>query len=52
MNDFVVIINCLASSPRDVDLLEKHGIVENTLGDNIEASSFINKLADGGDYEA
>ena len=44
MNDFVVIMNCLVSSPKDVDLLVKHGIV---VGNNIEVSSFINKLADG-----
>lgn len=47
MNDYVVIMNHLVSSPKDVDLLVKHEIVENKLGDNIEVSTFINKIADG-----
>ncbi|KAL5559316.1 hypothetical protein UlMin_035527 [Ulmus minor] len=47
LNDYVVMLNRLVNSPKDVDLLVKYGIVENRLGDNAEGSTLINKLADG-----
>lgn len=47
MNDYVVLMNRLMSTPRDAELLVKHGILENKLGGAIEASTLANKLADG-----
>ncbi|KAH7524678.1 hypothetical protein FEM48_Zijuj06G0145100 [Ziziphus jujuba var. spinosa] len=47
LNDYVVIMDRLASIPKDVDLLVKHGIVENRLGDSGKGPNLINKLADG-----
>ncbi|KAL5559317.1 hypothetical protein UlMin_035528 [Ulmus minor] len=47
LNDYVVMMDCLVDTPKDVDLLVKYGIVENRLGDNAEGSTLINKLADG-----
>ena len=47
LNDYVVMLNRLVNSAKDVDLLVKYGIVENILGDNAEGSTLIHKLADG-----
>ncbi|KAH7524686.1 hypothetical protein FEM48_Zijuj06G0146000 [Ziziphus jujuba var. spinosa] len=47
LNDYVVIMDRLVNTPKDVDLLVKHRIVENRLGDSSEGASLINKLADG-----
>ncbi|KAF3447146.1 hypothetical protein FNV43_RR12326 [Rhamnella rubrinervis] len=47
LNDYVVIMDRLVNTSKDVDLLVKFGIVENRLGDNSEGSNLINKLADG-----
>ncbi|KAH7524683.1 hypothetical protein FEM48_Zijuj06G0145700 [Ziziphus jujuba var. spinosa] len=47
LNDYVVIMDRLVNTPKDVDLLVKYGIVENRLGDSSEGASLINKLADG-----
>lgn len=47
LNDYVVIMDRLVNTPKDVDLLVKYGIVENRLGDASEGATFINKLADG-----
>jgi hypothetical protein len=47
INDYVVIMDRLVNSQKDVDLLVKFGIVENRLGDSNEGSFLINKLADG-----
>ena len=47
INDYVVIMDRLVNTPKDVELLVKYGIVENRLGDNNEGSTLINKLADG-----
>ncbi|PON76955.1 hypothetical protein TorRG33x02_241400 [Trema orientale] len=45
VNDYVMIMNRLVSSQKDMDLLLKHGIIENKLGNTIEVSSCVNKLA-------
>lgn len=47
INDYVVIMDRLVDTPKDVDLLVEYGIVENMLGDSKEGSQLINKLADG-----
>ena len=47
LNDYTMLMTRLVSTPKDVDLLVKHGIVENKLGDSIEACSFANRLTDG-----
>ncbi|PON32538.1 hypothetical protein PanWU01x14_360460 [Parasponia andersonii] len=47
LNDYVVIIDRLVNTPKDVDLLVKYGIVENRLGDSSQGATLINKLADG-----
>jgi hypothetical protein len=47
INDYVVIMDRLVNTQKDVDLLVKYGIVENRLGDSNEGSFLINKLADG-----
>ncbi|KAF5456713.1 hypothetical protein F2P56_026160 [Juglans regia] len=47
INDYVVIMDRLVNTHKDVDLLVEYGIVENRLGDSNEAAILINKLADG-----
>ncbi|KAB1221426.1 hypothetical protein CJ030_MR2G013150 [Morella rubra] len=47
MNDYVVFIDRLVSTPKDVDLLIKYGIIENFRGDSNEAATLINNLARG-----
>ncbi|XP_041019581.1 UPF0481 protein At3g47200-like [Juglans microcarpa x Juglans regia] len=47
MNDYVVIMDRLVNTHKDVDLLVEYGIVENRLGDSNEGAILINKLADG-----
>ncbi|KAB1221430.1 hypothetical protein CJ030_MR2G013154 [Morella rubra] len=47
MNDYVVFIDRLVSTPKDVDLLVKYGIVENLRADSNEAATLINNLARG-----
>ncbi|KAL5559310.1 hypothetical protein UlMin_035521 [Ulmus minor] len=47
LNDYVVMMNRLVNSPKDVDFLVKYWIVENILRHNVEGSTRINKLADG-----
>ncbi|KAG6706457.1 hypothetical protein I3842_07G223000 [Carya illinoinensis] len=47
MNDYVVIMDRLVNTHKDVDLLVTYGIVENRLGDSNEGAILINKLADG-----
>jgi hypothetical protein len=47
INDYVVIMDRLVDTRKDLDLLVKYGIVENRLGDSNEGSFLINKLADG-----
>ncbi|XP_059461495.1 UPF0481 protein At3g47200-like [Corylus avellana] len=47
INDYVVIMDRLVNSQKDVDLLVEYGIFENRLGDSSEGSFLINKLADG-----
>jgi hypothetical protein len=45
INDYVIIMDCLVNTPKDVDLLVKYEIVENRLGgDSNEGSTIINKL--------
>ncbi|KAF3447147.1 hypothetical protein FNV43_RR12327 [Rhamnella rubrinervis] len=47
LNEYVVIMDCLVNTSKDVELLVNYGIVENWLGDNSDASTMINKLRDG-----
>ncbi|XP_028962906.2 UPF0481 protein At3g47200-like [Malus sylvestris] len=47
MNDYVVIMDRFVNTAKDVELLVKHGIVENRLGDSSGGSTLINNLADG-----
>ncbi|ONI34357.1 hypothetical protein PRUPE_1G477600 [Prunus persica] len=47
INDYVVIMDRFVNTAKDVELLVKHGIVENSLGDSSEGSTLINNLADG-----
>ncbi|KAB2629337.1 hypothetical protein D8674_034132 [Pyrus ussuriensis x Pyrus communis] len=47
MNDYVVIMDCFVNTAKDVELLVKHGIVENRLCDSSGGSTLINNLADG-----
>ena len=47
INDYLVLMNRLISTPEDVGFLVKHGVIENKLGDIIEVSSLAKKLADG-----
>ncbi|KAL5559309.1 hypothetical protein UlMin_035520, partial [Ulmus minor] len=47
LNDYVVMMDCLVDTPKDVALLVKYGIVENRLGNNFEGSTLINNLVDG-----
>lgn len=47
LNDYVVIMDRLVNTSKDVDLLVKYEIVENMLGDSSEGADLINKLADG-----
>ncbi|CAL2234824.1 unnamed protein product [Prunus armeniaca] len=47
INDYVVIMDRFVNTAKDVELLVKHGIVENSLGDSGEGSTLINNLADG-----
>ncbi|CAL8996861.1 unnamed protein product [Prunus brigantina] len=47
INDYVVIMDRFVNTTKDVELLVKHGIVENSLGDSSEGSTLINNLADG-----
>ncbi|XP_059461755.1 putative UPF0481 protein At3g02645 [Corylus avellana] len=47
LNDYVIIMSRLVESPKDINLLIKHGIVENRLNNNREGSDLLNKLADG-----
>ncbi|XP_048331052.2 UPF0481 protein At3g47200 [Ziziphus jujuba] len=46
-NDYVITMNRLVNNSKDVDLLVKHGIVENMELDSDEAATLIKKLADG-----
>lgn len=47
INDYVVVMDRLVNTPKDVELLVKYGIVENRLGDSSGGSTLINNLADG-----
>ncbi|XP_021800110.1 UPF0481 protein At3g47200-like isoform X3 [Prunus avium] len=47
INDYVVIMDRFVNTAKDVELLVKHGIVENRLGDSSGGSTLINNLADG-----
>lgn len=47
MNDYVVIMDRLVNTTKDVDLLVEYGIAENRQGDSNEGAILINKLADG-----
>ncbi|CAL8996874.1 unnamed protein product [Prunus brigantina] len=58
INDYVVTMDCFVNTQpiytsatvntaKDVELLVKHGIVENMLGDSSGGSTLINNLADG-----
>ncbi|KAL6296632.1 hypothetical protein ACE6H2_004774 [Prunus campanulata] len=47
ISDFVFLMDYFVNTPKDVELLVKHGIVENWLGDNSEVSTLINKLGKG-----
>ncbi|CAL2234844.1 unnamed protein product [Prunus armeniaca] len=47
INDYVVMMDRFVNTPRDVELLVKYGIVENSLGDSNDASILINNLANG-----
>ncbi|KAB1204597.1 hypothetical protein CJ030_MR8G020620 [Morella rubra] len=49
MNDYVVIMDRLANTAKDVDLLSKYGIVDKR-GDNSEAATLINRLSRGAMY--
>ncbi|KAM5561512.1 hypothetical protein ABKV19_022221 [Rosa sericea] len=45
--DYVFIMKCFVRTRKDVELLMRHEIVENMLGDSREACTLINNLADG-----
>ncbi|KAB1204590.1 hypothetical protein CJ030_MR8G020613 [Morella rubra] len=47
MNDFVIIMDRLVNTSKDVDLLAEHGILVNLEADSNEAAYIINKLAAG-----
>ncbi|KAB1221431.1 hypothetical protein CJ030_MR2G013155 [Morella rubra] len=47
MNDFVIIMDRLVNTSKDVDLLVEHGILVNLEADSNEAANIINKLAAG-----
>jgi len=47
INDYVIVMNRLVETHKDIDLLVKHGIVKNRFNNTREGSNFLNKLADG-----
>jgi hypothetical protein len=46
INDYVILMNRLVETRKDIELLVKEGIVENRFN-NTRGSDFLNKLADG-----
>ncbi|KAK1586420.1 hypothetical protein Q3G72_002361 [Acer saccharum] len=44
INDFVVLINHLVNTPKDVDLLIQFGIIENWLSDSVGVSTLFHNL--------
>ncbi|OWM86698.1 hypothetical protein CDL15_Pgr015734 [Punica granatum] len=45
--DYVCLMDELINSPKDIDLLVEYGIIENTLGDSVQAASVFNSLGQG-----
>ncbi|KAK4791978.1 hypothetical protein SAY86_022413 [Trapa natans] len=45
--DYFLFLGQLINEPRDVELLVKSGVIENTLGDSMRAASIINNITQG-----
>ncbi|KAM7465779.1 hypothetical protein LguiB_013341 [Lonicera macranthoides] len=46
VTDYVKVMDCLINSPKDVELLCRHGIIDNWLGDAEAVSTIFNKITD------
>ncbi|KAM7461764.1 hypothetical protein LguiA_029885 [Lonicera macranthoides] len=46
ITDYVKVMDCLINSPKDVELLCRHGIIDNWLGDAEAVSAIFNKITD------
>ncbi|KAK6161486.1 hypothetical protein DH2020_004867 [Rehmannia glutinosa] len=44
VSDYTFFMHCLINTPKDVDLLRSHGIIENCLGDDEEVCLMFNRL--------
>ncbi|KAL7145239.1 hypothetical protein ABFS83_07G067700 [Erythranthe nasuta] len=46
VTEYVMFLDCLIDSSRDVAILSRHGIIDNWLGDNEVVANMFNKLTD------
>ncbi|KAL7177195.1 hypothetical protein ACSBR2_030516 [Camellia fascicularis] len=46
ITDYVRFMDCLIDSPKDVEILSRHAIIDNWLGDNEVVSTIFNKISD------
>lgn len=44
LTSYAVFMDCIVNTPRDVLILQQHGIIENKLADEKEAAAFFNQL--------
>ncbi|KAJ0084541.1 hypothetical protein Patl1_29645 [Pistacia atlantica] len=52
LSDYVILMNYLVNTPKDVELLVRHEIVENPLGDNSRVSTLFHKLVEQITFDA
>ncbi|KAI9195915.1 hypothetical protein LWI28_019379 [Acer negundo] len=45
--DYLTFMDCLINTPEDAELLRRHGIIDNWLGDDEVIANLINSLGDG-----